>query len=173
MSNNILGQNETEMDPIINLDPIPIFDDERRTDNEISLNSENKSKKNLPPIRQASVVWQYYEKMFDDKGTLINIKCNYYNQQYSSKSSTTTLNDHWKKKHSKVQPGGVGSIEAAFNNSQTHQTHAKLQGEEYSDILNNLVDWMIADCQLFRVVDNSYFKEFITSLNPRFQIPSR
>ena len=53
MSNNILGQNETEMDPIINLDPIvPIFDDERRTDDEISLNSENKSKKNLPPIRQ-------------------------------------------------------------------------------------------------------------------------
>jgi len=40
-----------------------------------------------------------------------------------------------------------------------------LQGEEYSDILNNLVDWVIADCQPFRVVDSSYFKEFITSLN--------
>lgn len=32
---------------------------------------------------------------------------------------------------------------------------------------------MIADCQPFRVVDNLHFKKFITSLNPRFQIPSR
>ena len=143
-----------------------------RTDEEISLHSEKKSK-NVPPTRLPSTVWQYYEKIFDDNGNCVNIKCNYCDQKYSSKSSTTTLNDHWKKKHSKVQPGGVGSIEAAFNNSQTHQTHAKLQGEEYSDILNNLVDWVIADCQPFRVVDSSYFKEFITSLNPRFQIPSR
>ena len=135
-----------------------------RTDEEISLHSEKKSK-NVPPTRLPSTVWQYYEKIFDDNGNCVNIKCNYCDQKYSSKSSTTTLNDHWKKKHSKVQPGGVGSIEAAFNNSQTHQTHAKLQGEEYSDILNNLVDWVIADCQPFRVVDSSYFKEFITSLN--------
>jgi hypothetical protein len=48
-----------------------------------------------------------------------------------------------------------------------------LQGEEYLDVLNNLMDWVIADCQSFRVVDNSHFKEFVTSLNPRFQIPSR
>ena len=172
MSNNILGQNETEMDPIINLDPIvPIFDDERRTDDEISLNSENKSKKNLLPIRQASVVWQHYEKIFDDKSILINIKCNYCNQKYSSKSSTTTLNDHWNKKHSKIQPGEVGSIEAAFNNSQ-HQIHVKLQEEECSDILNNLVNWVITDCQPFRVVDCLSFKEFIASLNSGFQVPS-
>ncbi|CAB5359322.1 unnamed protein product [Rhizophagus irregularis] len=73
--------------------------------------------------------------------------------------------------HLKVQPGGAGSIEIAFSKAQT--TNAKLQGEEYLDILNNLVDWVIADCQPFRVVDNLHFKKFITSLNSRFQIPLR
>ncbi|GBC30316.2 zinc finger BED domain-containing protein RICESLEEPER 2-like [Rhizophagus irregularis DAOM 181602=DAOM 197198] len=73
--------------------------------------------------------------------------------------------------HSKVQPGGAGSIEVAFSRAQT--TYAKLQGKEYLDILNNLINWVIADCQPFRVVDNLHFKKFITSLNPRFQIFSR
>lgn len=160
------------LEPIVRI----LVDDDNntreKTDEEISLHSEKKSK-NIPPVRSPSTVWQHYEKIFDNNGNCVNIKCNYCDCRYSSKSSTTTLNDHWKKKHSKVQPGGVGLIEAAFNISQTHQTHAKLQGEEYSDILNNLVDWVIADCQPFRVVDSLYFKEFITSLNPRFQIPSR
>ncbi len=62
-------------------------------------------------------------------------------------------------------------IEAAFNNSQ-HQIHVKLQEEECSDILNNLVNWVITDCQPFRVVDCLSFKEFIASLNSGFQVPS-
>lgn len=158
------------LEPIIR---IMVDDDNNtheKTDEEISLHLEKKSK-NVPPSRLPSTVWQHYEKIFDDNGNCISIKCNYCDQKYSSKSSTTTLNDHWKKKHSKVQPGGVGSIEAAFNNNC--QSHTKLQGEEYLDILNNLIDWVIADCQPFRVVDDLHFKEFITSLNPRFQIPSR
>lgn len=152
------------MEPIIQ-----IFDDaQEKTDEEISLHSLEKKSKNLPPTRSPSSVWQHYEKIFDNKGDCINIKCSYCDQKYSSKSSTTTLNDHWKKKHSKVQPGGVGSIEAAFNN-KSRPTRER----EYPEILDNLVNWVIADCQPFRVVDGLYFKEFITSLNPRFQIPSR
>src|ERR1044072_3110030 len=69
----------------------------------------------------------YYEKIFDDNDDCINIKCNYCDQKYSSKSSTTTLNDYWKRKHLKVQPGGVGLIEAVFNNNKS--THEK----EYSE----------------------------------------
>src|SRR5437764_12514404 len=61
-----------------------------RTDEEISLHSEKKSK-NVPPTRLPSTVWQYYEKIFDDNGNCVNIKCNYCDQKYSSKSSTTTL----------------------------------------------------------------------------------
>src|SRR4051794_39386463 len=34
------------------------------------------------------------------------------------KCSIITLNDHWKGKHSKIQPKGTGSIEMAFNNPQ-------------------------------------------------------
>ncbi len=155
------------MEPIIQ-----IFDDydptQEKTDEEISLHSLEKKSKNTPPTRAPSSVWQHYEKIFDDKGDCINIKCNYCDQRYSSKSSTSTLNDHWKKKHSKVQPGGVGSIEAAFNN-KSQPTREK----EYPEIVDNLVNWVIADCQPFRVVDGLYFKEFITGLNPRFKIPSR
>ena len=159
---------ETEMNPIIELNPIQISDDhlQEKTDEEMSLISLEKSK-NLPPTRSPSSVWEHYEKIFDDKDIFIHIACKYCNQKYSLKSSTTTLKDHWKKKHSKIQPGGVGSIELAFSNS------TKLQEKEQSDILDNLVNWVIADCQPFRVVDNLFFKEFITSLNPKFQIPTR
>lgn len=162
--------------PGVLLEPIVLINDDdcgrEKTDEEVSLHSlVDKTSKNVPPTRPPSNVWNHCEKIFDVNGNFIYIKCNYCDQKYSSKSSTTTLNDHWKKKHLKVQPGGVGSIEAAFSNSQT--THAKLQGEEYSDILDNLVNWVIADCQPFRVVDGSYFRKFIIGLNPRFQIPSR
>lgn len=182
MSNNLEENNndENERDSTMGdyvLEPIVLInvdDDEyiqkEKTDEEISLHSLEK-KLNIPPTRVPSTVWQHFEKIVDDNGNRISIKCNYCNLQYSPKSSTTTLNDHWEKKHSKVQPEGKGSIEAAFSKAQT--TYTKLQGEEYLDILNNLINWVIADCQPFRVVDNIHFKEFITSLNPRFQIPSR
>jgi len=124
----------------------------------------------LPSIRAPSLVWQHYEKVTDDKGAVIHVKCNFCDQKYSIKTSTGTLNDHFKRKHSKIQPGGVGSIEAAFNNSQIR---TKLQGENQSDILNNLVDWVIIECQAFRVVDSPSFRELIASLNPGFQVPSR
>jgi len=136
----------------------------KRTDEEISLDSENKK---VPPIRAPSVVWQHFEKIFDDDGVHVQTKCNYCNQKYSVKCSTTTLNDHWKSRHSKIQPKGMGSIEMAFNNSQ------KLKGENYLDSLSKLVDWVIMECQSFRVVDSSSFREFIKSLNPGFQVPSR
>jgi hypothetical protein len=160
------------------LEPIVLIDDnidigtQEKTDEEISLYSD-KNSKNLPPTRSPSSVWQHYEKIFDDNGNCINIKCKYCDQKYSSKSSTTTLNDHWKRKHSKVQPGGTGSIEAAFSNSQLHVTSARLQKEKYLENLNDLVNWVIADCQSFRVVDGSHFRKFVAGLNSGFQIPSR
>ena len=148
---------------------IPESDYTQKTDEETSLSSEKKSK-NLPPTRTPSVVWQHYEKVIDDKGVVINVKCNFCNQKFSAKTSTGTLNEHYKKKHSKIQPGEEGSIEAAFNNSQIR---TKLQGENHLDILNNLVNWVIMECQAFRVVDSPFFKELIASLNPEFQVPSR
>src|SRR5271154_4853487 len=35
---------------------------EKRTDEEVSLGSSEKKSTNLPPIRAASTVWQYYEE---------------------------------------------------------------------------------------------------------------
>ena len=109
--------------------------------------------------------------MVDNKGILIHIKCIYCGQKYGAKTSTGTLNDHFKKKHSKVQPEGAGSIEAAFNNSS--QARIKSKGDQYLDILNNIIDWIIIECQPFRVIDGPSFKKMIASLNPKFQAPSR
>ena len=121
----------------------------------------------IPPIRVPSLVWQHFEKILDDNGVHLNTKCNYCNQKYSAKCSTTTLNDHWKSKHSNIQPGGIGSIEIAFNNSKKK---AKSQGE---DSLSKLINWIIVECQPFRVVDSDLFKDFINSLNSGFQVPAR
>src|SRR2546429_9918448 len=106
MSDNL----ENEQDFILGdhvLEPIVrIFVDDdnntyERTNKEISLHSEKKSK-NVPPTHLLSTIWQHYEKIFDDNGNCVKIKCNYCDQKYSSKSSTTILSDHWKKKYSKV-----------------------------------------------------------------------
>ena len=74
------------------------------------------------------------------------------------------------KKLKNLPPTRTPSLEAAFNNSQIR---TKLQGENHEVILDNLVDWVIMECQAFRVVDSSSFKELIASLNPEFQVPSR
>ena len=84
------------------LEPIvQIFNDDddnthEKTVEEISLHSEKKSK-NIPPTRLLSTVWQHYEKIFDDNGNCVKIKCNYCDQKYSSKSSIITLSNYWKK----------------------------------------------------------------------------
>ncbi|GET55058.1 hypothetical protein GLOIN_2v1779947 [Rhizophagus irregularis DAOM 181602=DAOM 197198] len=126
----LIGHDETEMDPIVNLElTIPIIDDDdKKTDYEISLSSEKKKSANLPPVHTPST-------------------------RYSKNCSTTTLNDHRKRKHLKIQPGGVGSIEAAFNNASNTQS----QAEDHADILDKLVNWVIDDCQPFKVVDGVLF----------------
>jgi hypothetical protein len=94
----------------------------------VSLNSSEKKSTNLPPARAPSTVWQHYERIYDNEGVHIHTKCNYCDQKYSIKCSTTTLNDHWKKKHLKIQPGKVGSIEAAFDNARSQ---TKLQSVKH------------------------------------------
>ena len=84
------------------------------------MSSEKKSK-NLPSTCIPSVVWQHYEKVTDDKNVVIHVKCNFCDQKYGAKTFTGILNDHFKKKHFKIQPEGAGSIEVAFNNSQLIQ----------------------------------------------------
>lgn len=149
-------EDETGFIDIINDDD---NEQEGKTDEEVSLNSSEKKSTNLPPARAPSTVWQHYERIYDNEGVHIHTKCNYCDQKYSIKCSTTTLNDHWKRKHLKIQPGGVGSIEAAFDNE------TKLQPEDHLNSLNKLVNWVIVECQPFRVVESVSFREFIASLN--------
>ncbi|CAB4430950.1 unnamed protein product [Rhizophagus irregularis] len=122
-------EDETGFIDIINDDD---NEQEGKTDEEVSLNSSEKKSTNLPPARAPSTVWQHYERIYDNEGIHIHTKCNYCDQKYSIKCSTTTLNDHWKRKHLKIQPGGVGSIEAAFDNARSQ---TKLQPEDH---LNSL-----------------------------------
>ena len=63
---------------------IQIYDDaQEKTNEEILLHSLEKKSKNIPPTRVLSNVQQYYEKLFDNKGNCINIKCNYCDQIYT------------------------------------------------------------------------------------------
>ncbi|CAJ0841943.1 12170_t:CDS:2 [Entrophospora sp. SA101] len=50
-------------------------------------------KKNIPP----SNTWKHFEKIFDNNGIHLHSICNYCNQKYAAKCSTTTLTEHWKK----------------------------------------------------------------------------
>jgi hypothetical protein len=157
---------EDETDIIIDVD----VEQERKTDEEVSLGSSEKKLTNLPPVRAPSTVWQHYERIYNNEGVHIHTKCNYCNQKYSIKCSTSTLNDHWKRKHLKIQPGGVGSIEVAFDNARSQP---KLQSEDHLDSLDKLVNWIITECQPFRVVESDSFQEFVASLDSEFHIPSR
>src|SRR5947207_9206627 len=148
---------ETEKDKV----PEDDVQEEKKTDEEMSLDSSEIKRKGTP-VRAPSFVWQHFEKIFDNNGGHLKSKCNYCNQIYTAKCSTTTLSDHWKSKHSKIQPGGTGSIEMAFNNFQ-QQKVAKSQGNDYLDPLGKLVNWVIVECQPFRVVDSYSFREFINS----------
>jgi BED zinc finger len=118
-------------------------------------------------IKTQSIAWQYFNKVYDEKGKHIQSKCKYCIQIYSKGTSTTILKEHWAKYHSKIQPGSIGSLEASFGFSVSKP---KLQKE---DIMEKLINWIIMDNQPFQVVDNTYFKELINILNPGFQIPSR
>src|ERR1044072_3748521 len=111
-----------------------VQEEKRTADEEMSLDSEIKGKA-VVPLRAPSAAWQHFEKIFNNNGAYIETRCNYCNQKYSAKCSTTTLNDHWKSKHSKIQPKGTGSVKMAFNNSQN------LKGKGYVDSLSKLVDW--------------------------------
>jgi hypothetical protein len=71
---------------------------QEKTDEEISLHSLEKKLNNIPPTHAPSTVWQHFEKIFDDNGNRVSIKCNYCDQKYSPKSSTTTLHEHWKRR---------------------------------------------------------------------------
>ncbi len=167
--------NNSEQDCFFDIENDKISDiiQEKKTDEEMSHSTLEIKRKTISiPIRVSSAVWQHFEKIFNDKGIHLQSKCNYCSQIYSAGCSTTTLNDHWKSKHSKVQPGGIGSIEMAFNNFKQQQV-VKLQGEEHLNLLDKLINWIIVDCQPFSTVDNYSFKELINSLNPGFKVPSR
>ncbi|RGB26648.1 hypothetical protein C1646_720554 [Rhizophagus diaphanus] len=106
--------------------------EERKTDGEISFDS-SKIKRKFIPVRAPSVVWQYFEKLYDDNGVHSQSRCNFCGKNYSAGCATTTLNYHWecKHKHSKVQPGGTRSIEMAFNNSEKQ---VKSKGGEHLEV---------------------------------------
>jgi hypothetical protein len=155
--------------PVIIIDENPVIE-ENIHECDKNVNSLEKVEKKSPPVRPPSVVWQHYEKIFDE-GIHIHTKCNYCNQKYSTKYSTTTLNDHFKKNHKKIQPQKEGSIEAAFANSQLSTYN--LRGQEHLDLSNKLINWIIVECLPFRTVESSSFCEFIKALNPNFQVLSR
>ena len=158
-----------EENPVIIIEENPVIEENiHECDKDVhSLEKEGKK----PPVRPPSAVWQHYEKIFDEEGIHTHTKCNYCNQKYSTKCSTTTLNDHFKKNHKIIKPQKKGSIEVAFANSQLPKYN--LRGQEHLELSNKLINWIIVKCLPFRTVESLSFCEFIKTLNPNFQVPSR
>ena len=103
-----------------------------------SITSQETSKAiTIPPTKTQSVVWEHFDKIYNEEGKHIQTKCKYCSQNYSKTSSTSTLKKHWSKYHEKIQPGGIGSLEALFGFSISKP---KLRNEDYVNIMEKLIN---------------------------------
>ena len=51
--------------------------------------------------------------------------------------------------------------------------HAPLVGSQKEVVDEALITWIIEDFQAFNVVESEAFQEFLKTLNPRYQLPTR
>ncbi|KAJ9543902.1 hypothetical protein OSB04_023609 [Centaurea solstitialis] len=126
-----------------------------------------------------SIVWDHFEKIFNDDGIIIRGKCLYCMKEYkaeSKKHGTATLKNH---------------MEACLKNPHAMEMKQKMlafkSGKSDSGSGGALTSWVfnqevvrkalakiiIIDELSFRFVEGRGFKQFMESSCPRFKIPSR
>jgi len=110
-----------------------------------------------PSKKEASWVWQYFER--DNEGSTC-IKCK---KKFSSNTGTSTLSRHLSSTH--ALGGAQKNLEEAF--------HLGLSGEEQGKIDEALLWFIIEDFQAYQLVEEPSFVGFVHKLNPRYQIPNR
>jgi hypothetical protein len=114
-----------------------------------------------------SKIWEYFERISEEEGDNINnyITCNLCQLRLSANNSTTTLERHLRSKHKT-------DYDKYKSNSETKQLgywNTELLQEKHKLFIN----WIITDQQPFTVVENKNFRKFLSSIQPRYKLPSR
>lgn len=114
-----------------------------------------------------SKIWEYFERL--SEGEEDNIKnyiiCNLCQLHLSANNSTTTLKRHLKAKHKADYDTYKSNVEV----KQLGFWATELQQEKHKLFIN----WVITDQQPFTVVENKNFRKFLSSIQPRYKLPSR
>ena len=91
------------------------------------------------------------------------IFCNVGECHLSSNNSTTTLTRHLKSRHHNAY------IELYEQRITIEPWTTEMQKAKHEFLVN----WVIVDQQPFTIVDNSSFRKFMSSVQPRYKLPSR
>jgi hypothetical protein len=91
------------------------------------------------------------------------IFCNVGQCHLSSNNSTTTLERHLKSKHHEAY---IELNEKRINIEPWSTEIQKAKNELF-------INWIVVDQQPFTIVDNSSFQKFMSSIQPRYKLPSR
>ena len=120
--------------------------------------------------KAVSDVWKFFtrkEKITKDQSGNEIIKqiilCNVGQYELSSNNSTTTLERHLKSKHHDAYIEFCeNKITIEFWSAEMHKAKHEL-----------FVNWVITDQQPFTIVSNLSFQKFLSSIQPRYKLPSR
>ncbi|RUS18791.1 LOW QUALITY PROTEIN: hypothetical protein BC937DRAFT_88332 [Endogone sp. FLAS-F59071] len=108
----------------------------------------------ISSTKTTSIVWQYITQN-PDKFSV----CNYCNQKFSTKSTTTTLKCHLTIHHSENLIPEANTPAAPVLFSQEHAT-------------KHLIKWIVCDLQPFTTMERLEFQELLSYLNLQYCIPS-
>ncbi|CAB4496166.1 unnamed protein product [Rhizophagus irregularis] len=109
-------------------------------------------------------VWQYLSRNVDNT----SIICNLCQQKYSSKTGINTIKGHFMTNHKDEWT----MIEQQQTNKSV-ELYGKKDMKRIIHFNSLLFRWIICDQQSFSVVENDDFIAFITTLDPRYKLPSR
>ncbi|GBC04182.1 hypothetical protein RclHR1_05560002 [Rhizophagus clarus] len=114
-----------------------------------------------------SKIWEYFEKISEEEKDNIKnyIIYNLCQLHFSANNSTITLERHLKAKHKVDYDTYKSNVEV----KRLGFWATELQQEKYKLFIN----WIITDQQPFIVVENKNFRKFLSSIQPRYKLPTR
>jgi hAT family C-terminal dimerisation region/Domain of unknown function (DUF4413) len=166
------GDDHTEiMDEITELNRVAVVSettDSGVVGNEAAIHSEAQMLANNSKI--VADVWRFFtrkEKVTKDQNETEIIErfilCNVGQCQLSPNNSTSTLERHLKARHHNAY------IELYEKRTSVEPWSAEIQKAKHEFFIN----WIVIDQQPFTIVNNLSFKKFMSSVQPKYKLPSR
>ena len=129
--------------------------------------------KNRKEMERRSGVWEHFSRIKDEAGNTIKGKCNYCTKELkanTSRNGTSSLHNHLKSCKSYNVEGHQTKLAFQNNSGSTSLTswsfNKDLAREKY-------IKMIIVDELPFKFGENLGFREFMATVQPMFQIPSR